>query len=1131
MSNYVPYHMHSSYSLLDSATSFERYVDRARECGMKAICFSEHGNVFGWFKKKQYCEKNGIKFLYGIECYLTETEDPENKIRDNYHTVLIAKNYDGFVELNRLIEASYKPENFYYKPRISFSDFLGISDNIIKISACLASPLWRMRKNLDELEAAGEDVSMRRELYLRVAMHYDYLEIQYHGGEQIEYNRLLYAISKELGIPLIAGTDTHSINKYAANCRIVLKYGKTDGDWGDGENNFDLTFKTYDELVAAFSSQGALPEDVYMEAINNTNVMADSVEELVIDTSVKYPVLYEGQDETAIMEKRVMDMYHDKVKRGIIDGNDKRYLDNIETEMAVFKKINMVGFMLFMSELMCWARGQNIYTSPCRGSVGGSTVAYITDIIDLDPVKRNTVFSRFANEYREEVGDIDTDWYEDDRPKIYQHMFERFGTQKCAYILALGTLADAAVIDVIGKAFRVMAEQRGETSEYTLDKIADIKKEWAADRDTTRAKYKDLFKYYDGLVGCIVSQSQHPAGIVVAPVNLIDTCSVFYKDGTPILPIDMDEVHDIGLVKYDILGLKNVGIIAKTCAYAGLELPHEYNMNWEDQDVFADMTKNPVGIFQFESEYAASTLREYYNNIKKKGLKFSIDDMTVCNACIRPSGASYRDDLIALHNHKNPSKMIDDLLANTHGFLVYQEQTIAFLQNICGLSGGEADNVRRAIGRKQADRLEAALPGILDGYCKKSDKPREEAEKEAKEFIQVIEDSASYQFGYNHATGYSMVGYLCAYYRHYYPLEFCTAFLNCSKSDEDIRNGTELIKFYGYHIMPAKFRRSRSGFFFDKTKGEIYKSIDSIKYMSAALADELYALRDNKYETFTDLLYDLRDKTSIDSRQREILIRLNFFEEFGDMNRLTYTAYMFDQLADRKSVQRDQLAKMRLSEDVMAQFSGRSTERRIEEIDVERWLADHGIDDAETVSKLMKPKGGLSTKRAIKTFEISAEEQEAYATKIVCGNFYDIDNRKLISYLERTTDVPPCSLRDQINYQREYLGYIDYVNPAFDPRIVVVTQLDTKYSPRFNAYCLKNGKSCDMKIHQKRDRRNKAIVTAWNDLPLVEGDIIYMKKCEKTPRQKKVGDQWEKVPGEWVWWINDYRLLDNITAI
>ena len=179
----------------------------------------------------------------------------------------------------------------------------------------------------------------------------------------------------------------------------------------------------------------------------------------------------------------------------------------------------------------------------------------------------------------------------------------------------------------------------------------------------------------------------------------------------------------------------------------------------------------------------------------------------------------------------------------------------------------------------------------------------------------------------------------------------------------------------------------------------------------------------------------------------------------------------------------------------------------------------------------MKPKGGLSTKRAVKMFEISAEEQEAYATKIVCGNFYDIDNRKLISYLERTTDVPPCSLRDQINYQREYLGYIDYVNPAFDPRIVVVTQLDTKYSPRFNAYCLKNGKSCDMKIHQKRDRRNKAIVTAWNDMPLVEGDIIYMKKCEKTPRQKKVGDQWEKVPGEWVWWINDYRLLDNITAI
>ena len=403
MSNYVMYHCHTSYSLIDSATSVKEYIERIKECGMTSVCFSEHGNVFGWFEKYQLCKENCIKFLYGIECYMTETF--EHNIRDNYHTILIAKNHDGFIELNRLISASYKPEQRYYKPRISFDQFLGVSDNIIKISACLAGPLWSFRKRLDKADEEGEDTSQRREKYIELAQHYDYYEIQYHDGEQKEYNKILYEMSKTFHKPLIVGTDTHSLNEYKAECRTMLQYGKSDGEWGDSENACDLTFHDYDQLKAAFAKQNVLPMDVVLEAIEETNRMADSVEELDIDTSVKYPILYEGQDEEQIMYDRVMRMYQDKVDRGIISSDNPKYLENIKTEMEVFKKINMVGFMLFMSELMCWAREQGLYTSPCRGSVGGSTVAYVTDIIDLDPVKRHTVFSRFANEYREEVGD------------------------------------------------------------------------------------------------------------------------------------------------------------------------------------------------------------------------------------------------------------------------------------------------------------------------------------------------------------------------------------------------------------------------------------------------------------------------------------------------------------------------------------------------------------------------------------------------------------------------------------------------------------------------------------------------------------------------------------------------------
>ena len=1132
MNNYVPYHVHSWDSLLDSATSYKTYIDRAKELGMKAICFSEHGNVFEWFEKMQYCKKNGIKFLYGIECYLTESLD--EKIRDNYHTILIAKNNDGFVELNRLISLSYQPEQRYYKPRLSFDQFLNISDNVIKISACLASPLWSFKKRLDAAEADGDDVSDRREKYVQLIQHYDYLEIQYHDGDQVEYNQLLYKFSQIFNKPLIAGTDTHSIDQYKAECRIMLKYGKTDGDWGDSENTCDLTFKTLDELIDSFDAQNALPKDVYMKAIEETNVMADSVQELIIDTAVKYPVLYDGQDEEQIMNNRVLAMYHDKVDNGIIDGNDSRYLDNIKTEMSVFKKINMTGFMLFMSELMCWAREQGFYTSPCRGSVGGSTVAYITDIIDLDPVKRHTVFSRFANEYREEVGDIDTDWFEDDRPFIYNHMFERFGSDKCAYILTLGTLADAAVIDTIGKAYRIIAQQNDEESVYTLDKIAEIKSEWSQNRDVTREKYPDIFKYYDGLVGCVVSQSQHAAGIVVSPINLIDNYSVFLnKENVQILPITMEEIHDIGLVKYDILGLKNVGIISKTCSYINADLPHEYNINWDDQAVFADMMRSPVGIFQFESQYAFDTLKKYYTNVKKNGLPFTIDDMTVCNACIRPSGASYRDDLIALKEHKNPSPMIDELLSNTHGWLVYQEQTIAFLQEICGLSGGAADNVRRAIGRKQIDRLEAALPGILDGYCSKSDKSREEAEIEAKEFLQVIEDSASYQFGFNHATGYSLLGYLCAYYRYYYPLEFCTAFLNCSKTDDDITNGTQLAKQLGFQIKPARFGYSRAGFFYDKETKSIYKSVDSIKNLNASVGDELYELRDRKYSSFVDLLADIKELTSCDRGQRDVLIRINFFEQFGEINHLLKTAEIFDMLYGRKTIRRSQLPDLEIDEDILAKFSGTVTQDRIEKIDVERYALDHGVA-VDDLNRFRNPKSGYSTVKFMRYYDLSMDETMIpYATKIVQGQFSDIDITGLIKHLSSIAEVQPRNIDDIMNDQKEFLGYIDYSNPKIDIRYIKVLSLDTRYAPKITAYCLKTGQTSEIKVHSRKNYKDKSIITTFKDTPFEEGDYLYMDICKKEPRLIKTKSDWEKVPGEYVWWLKKYHIirLDNINGI
>lgn len=291
---------------MDSCTNYKLYVDKAVELGQTSICFTEHGNIYNWIEKKMYANSKGLKYLHGVECYLTSTLD--EKIRDNYHTILIAKNYDGVKEINSLIDLSTRPDHMYYKPRITFDEFFAISDNVIKISACLASPLSKYpsfiteycenkiceckeENDIQSIDRYKKCLSNSRSIFERLLQTYDYYEIQPHvkSIDQIKYNQMLYAASKQYNKPLIAGTDTHSINQYKAECRSILQKAKHIEF--SNEDEFDLTYKSYDELVEMFRQQGALPMEIVLEAIENTNRMAASVEDFELDTSFKYPVL------------------------------------------------------------------------------------------------------------------------------------------------------------------------------------------------------------------------------------------------------------------------------------------------------------------------------------------------------------------------------------------------------------------------------------------------------------------------------------------------------------------------------------------------------------------------------------------------------------------------------------------------------------------------------------------------------------------------------------------------------------------------------------------------------------------------------------------------------------------------
>lgn len=907
-----------------------------------------------------YCDANGIKYMHGVECYLTATH--EEKVRDNYHTILIAKNYDGVMELNRLVYTSSLKDHKYYTRRLSFDEFLAISDNIIKISACLASPLNKMRKGELEFDE-------------RILQAYDYYEIQPHvnSQEQKEYNLWLVEMAKKYNRSLIAGTDTHSLTPYKAECRTILQYAKK--ITFSNEDEFDLTYKSYDELCDMFEQQGVLDRATYLQAIENTNVMADSVESFELDASLKYPILY-GDDDEQRCWQMLSEKLLDKERRGIIDKSQRQeYVDRIKEEMRVLKKIGMTGFMLFMSEMITWCWDNGIPVGFCRGSVGGSMEAYISDIIDVNPFTWHTIFARFANEHRTEVGDIDVDICPDQRELVYEYIINRFGKEKTAYILSSGTVNDKGCIDEIGRALSF----RDENSPYTIAKLKEVKEEFATNPEKARADYPDLFYYFDGLNGTVVSQSMHPAGIVASPISLIDNYGCFEADdGKTILSINMEEVHETGLVKYDILGLRNVQIIRDTCKLANIPYPKSHEINWNDDAVWNDMVKSPVGIFQFESSYAHDCL--------KKMSPHAINDMSLANAALRPSGESYRERLFAKEINHNPSEQIDELLKDNYGYLVFQEDTIKFLQEICGLSGSDADNVRRAIGRKQVDRLQKALPQILEGYCSKSPKPREVAEQEARAFLQIIEDSSNYQFGYNHSTGYSMIGYLCAYLRYYYPIEFCTALLNNANNDEDLTNGTQLIHDLGFKLKSPLFRYSKALYFCDKENNTIYQGLGSIKYMSSDVAEELYSMRDMEFNNFIDLLFAMQNMAhKPDSRQLDILIKIGYFAEFGHAKALLTGVEVFNKFYKSKTIKLDKWAEM-----------------------------GYNLD-------MLKP----------------------YAEKMTEKTASGIDNRGVILSILRQSKMPKTTIVDMLKWKAEILGYIEGNDPNIDPNIWLVLDVKT----------------------------------------------------------------------------------------
>ena len=1101
--NYTVYHCHSDLSNgvtnIDSITKFEEYVDYAASLGMKAFAFAEHGSVFQWVKKKVYIEKKGMKYIHAEEFYVTEElfqepkteeyqkrlteltesllgtdpeiaqqeieafiEDNKTKVRDNYHVVLIAKNYDGVCELNELSSKAFNKEDghFYYAPRITMDELVNTSDNILVTTACIGGILCKGNK----------EIQTRMMEFLVANKHRCYLEIQHHIDRlQIEYNKYLVSISEKYNIPLIAGTDTHALNKTHLIGREILQKAK-DVKF-DNESKFDMTFKTYEELVNCYKAQNGISENKYLEAIENTNHMADRIEEFKLDYSYKYPKLYD--DSLGVFKQKIIQGIKD---RGVNKySNFQEYKDKINYELGTYQHNGSIDFMLLEEDYKTALRKQGVYCGYSRGSVSGSIIAYLLGITDVDSIKYKLNFERFMNQERVSLADVDSDWYKGDRWRVRDYLYKKEGLY-CCDIITFNTIAMKGAIKDVGRALGMSPDE----TQIISNAVEQDENKKDTIPDSYREKYPLLFQYVDIVSGTIVSVGNHPAGLVVSPHNVNKAFGTFYSSANenPISQINMKEVDMLNYVKLDVLGLDCVGLINQTCEFAGIPRLTPDNMNFNDMEVWKDIAEDCTMIFQFESEFAGSYLQdilkeETIKRIKEVNPNFSyIDLMSMANGAIRPAGASYRTELSQGIYRDNGHPTLNEFLAPTLGYLVYQEQIIEFLHKFCGFTMGEADVVRRGFAKKSG--TDAYIPIIKDGGYLTEDKKhyikgfiqtmkdnynveKEEAEELIVNFLQVIIDASDYLFSKNHADPYSYLGFACGYLRHHHLLEFLTAAMNIYKEDDaKSANIKAYAKRKGIEIKPIEFGKSKAEYFMDKKENVIYQGIEGLKFCNAQIAEELYELSKNKYDNFVELLIDINNKTSVNSRQLEILVGLNFFEQFGKNKYLLEIIKLCNGVKEgNKIVKPAMLTCKQLKKD------------KLDEYGISEYLA------------------------------------QKYCAKETAKQYSEIDNIGLVAELSKRIDNKALSVVEQVKFEQEYLNYVIYTNPKVHESYWIVTEYKTFKESR-KPYCtlhnVRSGEDIKTKITS---------VKVYEKQPF--GLYSVLKVNEFTTQFKK-----KNVNGEWV---------------
>ncbi len=893
MADFVHLHVHTDYSLLDGASSCKRMVARAKELGQSALAITDHGNMFGALKFYRECVAEGIRPIIGSEFYVAPGNRAERGGSEHttkyYHLILLAKNEEGYQNLKILSSRSYT-EGMYYKPRIDEELIRAHSKGLICLSACLAGQIPALL--MDGKIAEAESVARAYRGIFGEGNYY--IELQDHGiREQREVAPKLIALARRLGIPMVVTNDAHYCEKkdYVAQ-DILLCIGTKRTRNEPGRMRFEgseFYLKDASEMARLF------PE--YPEALSNTVRIAAMCDLVIPQPGPLLPVYEIPPD---------FDTKENYIRHLVYEGLARRYpeitseiRERADYELAVIVKMDFVGYFLIVWDFIDWAKAHGIPVGPGRGSGAGSIVAYAMRITDIDPLRYKLLFERFLNPERISMPDFDVDFCFERRQEVIEYVRQKYGDDRVGQIITFGTLKPKAAIKDVARVLDIPLQDVNMITKLVPEDIkAHLKDAFepnpkfqgsgqlASLREDPR--YKELFDIALALEGTNRNTSLHAAGIVIGKTSLTDYVPL-YKDsktGKVATQFTMDLIEDCGLVKMDFLGLKTLTLITHTeelIRRRGGELSSFSIESISDTDgaTFRMLGEGKsAAVFQFESQGM--------QNILKRAKPDKMEDLIALNALYRPGPMAYIDQFI--ESKFDPSKIaypdpcLKDILEETYGVIVYQEQVMQVAQRIAGYSLGQADLLRRAMGKKKQEVMEKEKVTFIEGAVKSGF-----TANDAGRVFDILIPFAGYGFNKSHAAAYSVVAYQTAWLKANFPAEFIAANLtneiaSVDKLPEYIAEGRKM----GIPIEPPDV--NRSGSYFTVVDGRIVYGLLGIKGLGEQAAEMIVTDREQNgaYADFMSFL-DRVDLKTVNKKAIEVLIQTGSFDLLG-ANRPTLLA-------------------------------------------------------------------------------------------------------------------------------------------------------------------------------------------------------------------------------------------------